>query len=89
MWAKTCERGSQVVKFDRTMYLLGVPDSLSFLLTAAVKGDGARPLKWVELAVNGRTVYRSAAGGNYAAGQLDHAALSSVRWPQRYSTTRR
>ena len=80
VWAKTCERGSQVVSFERTLNLLGPPDSLSFLLTAAVKGNGARPLRWVELIVNGRTVYRSAAGGNYAAGQLDHAALSSVRF---------
>ncbi len=80
VWAKTCERRSQVVRFDRTLYLLGAPDSLSFLLTAAVKGDGARPLKWVELTINGRTVYRSAAGGNYAAGQLDHAALSTIRF---------
>ncbi len=80
VWAKKCTRGPQLVGFERTLYLLGTPDSLSFLLTAAVTGSGARPLKWVELILNGRTVYRSAAAGNYAAGQLDHAALATVRF---------
>ena len=38
VWAATCSAHKQTVKFERTVYLLGPPDSLSFLLD----GGGAR-----------------------------------------------
>jgi hypothetical protein len=78
VWAATCSAHKQTVKFERTVYLLGPPDSLSFLLTAAVLGAHAPALTQVRLVINGQTVLEAAPSDGYVAGEIPASVLSSI-----------
>jgi hypothetical protein len=78
VWAARCSAHKQTVRFGRTVYLLGPPDSLSFLLTAAVVGSHAPALSQVRLVINGQTVFQAAPSDGYVAGEIPASALSSI-----------
>jgi hypothetical protein len=80
IWGQTCTAAAQEVRFDRELELPGRPDSLSFLLTAVIRGDDAGPLSDVVVLINGHQVFASAKGIYYAAAQLDATALAAVRF---------
>jgi hypothetical protein len=78
VWAATCSAQKQTVRFGRALYMLGPPDSLSFLLTAAVVGSRAPALSQVRLVVNGETVFHATPRDGYVAGEIPASALSSI-----------
>lgn len=59
IWAPTCARGEQQVRFERVIDIPGPPSELRVNLGAAFTLGWSNPLKSVELLVNGLRAYRA------------------------------
>jgi hypothetical protein len=81
IWAGACRAGTQTVRFDRTLYLLGRPDSLSVTLSTVTAG-GRDPLTSASLLINGHRVLAAApaAGLTTLTAHLRSAALHEVAY---------
>ena len=81
IWAGACRAGTQTVRFDRTLYLLGRPDSLSVTLSAVTAG-GRNPLTAASLLINGHRVLAAApaAGLTTLTAHLRGAALREIAY---------
>lgn len=64
VWAARCSPGRQVVRFTRTVYLLGPPAELRFGHVSFSRGLRVWPFLRVTLYLNGQAIYRRSRAGD-------------------------
>src|SRR4051794_2380185 len=75
LWAAKCSSGVQTVRFTRTVWMLGPPQSARVSMASVSRNVGPAPFASMQLFVNGSLVARRLRGNSVLVGNLPPRAL--------------